>query len=89
MLTLAVAILIMLLGSALCSGAEAALLSVSLLKAQQLVESRKPAALTLLAIRQKVNRPIITIRHLQKLISNPCPIVAKARLSDLSRVEGY
>ncbi|MBJ7901641.1 MAG: DUF21 domain-containing protein [Cyanobacteria bacterium RI_101] len=69
MLTLAVAILIMLLGSALCSGAEAALLSVSLLKAQQLAESRKPAALTLLAIRQKVNRPIITIVILNNLFN--------------------
>ncbi|HIK43602.1 MAG TPA: HlyC/CorC family transporter [Leptolyngbyaceae cyanobacterium M65_K2018_010] len=69
MLNLAIAILIMLLGSALCSGSEAALLSVPLLKAQQLAESQKPAALTLLAIRQRVNRPIATIVILNNLFN--------------------
>ncbi|MEA5451326.1 hemolysin family protein [Leptolyngbya sp. CCNP1308] len=69
MLTLAIAILIMLLGSALCSGSEAALLSVPTLKAQQLAESKKPAAITLLAIRQKINRPIATIVILNNLFN--------------------
>jgi CBS domain containing-hemolysin-like protein len=69
MLSLAIAILIMLIGSALCSGSEAALLSVPLLKAQQLAESKKPAALALLAIRQKVNRPIATIVILNNLFN--------------------
>ncbi|MFQ4139445.1 hemolysin family protein [Nodosilinea sp. PGN35] len=69
MLTLAIAILIMLIGSALCSCSEAALLSVPVLKAQQLAESKKPAAITLLAIRQKINRPIATIVILNNLFN--------------------
>ncbi|MEB3313282.1 MAG: hemolysin family protein [Cyanobacteriota bacterium] len=69
MLSLATAIVIMLLGSALCSGSEAAILSVSLLKAQQLAESRKPAAIALLSIRQKINRPIATIVILNNLFN--------------------
>ncbi|MEM9163812.1 MAG: CNNM domain-containing protein, partial [Cyanobacteria bacterium P01_F01_bin.4] len=58
MIQLAIAVLIVLLGSALCSGTEAALLSVPLLKARQLANTRKPAAIALLAIREKINRPI-------------------------------
>lgn len=69
MLNLAIAILIMLIGSAVCSCSEAALLSVPTLKAQQLAESKKPAAITLLAIRQKINRPIATIVILNNLFN--------------------
>lgn len=69
MLTLAIAILIMIAGSALCSGTETALLSVSPLKARQLAQSRKPAAVALLAIRQQVNRPIATIVILNNLFN--------------------
>ncbi|WP_017300511.1 hemolysin family protein [Nodosilinea nodulosa] len=69
MLNLAIAILIMLIGSALCSCSEAALLSVPILKAQQLAESKKPSALTLLAIRQKINRPIATIVIINNLFN--------------------
>ncbi|MGF1571306.1 MAG: hemolysin family protein [Nodosilinea sp.] len=69
MLNLALAILIMLLGSALCSGSEAALLSVSILKVQQLAQTKKPPALALLAIRQKINRPIATIVILNNLFN--------------------
>lgn len=69
MLTLAIAILIMIAGSALCSGTETAILSVSPLKARQLAQSNKPAAVALLAIRQKVNRPIATIVILNNLFN--------------------
>lgn len=69
MLNLAIAILVMLIGSALCSGCEAAILSVPVLKARQLAESKKPAAIALLAIRQKVNRPIATIVILNNLFN--------------------
>ncbi|MGG6240776.1 hemolysin family protein [Nodosilinea sp. AN01ver1] len=69
MLNLAIAILIMLIGSALCSGSEASLLSVPVLKARQLAETKKPAALALLAIRQKINRPIATIVILNNLFN--------------------
>jgi CBS domain containing-hemolysin-like protein len=61
MFTLAIAVLIMLIGSAICSGTETALLSMPILKARQLAQSRKPRALALLAIRQQINRPIATI----------------------------
>ncbi|MEB3289417.1 MAG: hemolysin family protein [Leptolyngbya sp.] len=69
MLSLVIAIVVMLVGSALCSGSEVALLSVPILKAQQLAESKKPAALALLAIRQRVNRPIATIVILNNLFN--------------------
>jgi CBS domain containing-hemolysin-like protein len=69
MLTLIISILIIITGSALCSCSEAALLSVPLLKAQQLAESKKPAAITLLAIRQKINRPIATIVIINNLFN--------------------
>jgi CBS domain containing-hemolysin-like protein len=69
MLNLAIAILVMLLGSALCSGTETALLSVPLLKARQLAQSKQPAALALYTIRQKINRPIATIVILNNLFN--------------------
>ncbi|MGF1457539.1 MAG: hemolysin family protein [Leptolyngbyaceae cyanobacterium] len=59
----------MLIGSAICSGTETALLSVSVLKARQLAQSRKPRALALLSIRQKINRPIATIVILNNLFN--------------------
>jgi len=61
MFKLAITVLIMLMGSAICSGTETALLSVPILKARQLAQSQKPRAVALLSIRQRVNRPIATI----------------------------
>ncbi|WP_198806236.1 hemolysin family protein [Leptolyngbya sp. BL0902] len=69
MLSLVLAILVMLVGSALCSSSEVALLSIPVLKVQQLAETQKPAALALLAIRQRVNRPIATIVILNNLFN--------------------
>ncbi|MEO1400668.1 MAG: hemolysin family protein [Cyanobacteria bacterium J06635_1] len=69
MIQLAIAVLIVLLGSALCSGTEAALLSVPLLKARQLANTRKPAAIALLAIREKINRPIAAIVILNNIFN--------------------
>jgi CBS domain containing-hemolysin-like protein len=69
MLQLAIAIFIMLAGSALCSGTETALLSVPLLKARQLAQSNKSAAVALYAIRQQINRPIATIVILNNLFN--------------------
>ncbi len=69
MFKLAIAVLVMLIGSAICSGTETALLSVPILKARQLAQSRKPRALALLSIRQKVNRPIATIVILNNLFN--------------------
>jgi len=61
MLALVIIVLVMLAGSAICSGTETALFSVSLVRVRQLAQSKKPAALALLAIRQKMNRPIATV----------------------------
>lgn len=61
MAQLIIAVLIVLLSSALCSGSEAALFSVSLIKVRQLAQSKKAAALALLAIREHMSRPIATI----------------------------
>ncbi|WP_204138648.1 hemolysin family protein [Halomicronema sp. CCY15110] len=69
MFTLAIAVLVMLIGSAICSGTETALLSVPILKARQLAQSRQPRALALLSIRQRVNRPIATIVILNNLFN--------------------
>jgi CBS domain containing-hemolysin-like protein len=49
------------LGSAVCSATEIAILSVPAIKVRQLAQSKKPATLALLGIRNKVNRPIATI----------------------------
>lgn len=61
MLKLTIIVLIILVGSALCSATETALLSVSPIKVQQLTHSKKPAVLALWAIRKKINRPIATV----------------------------
>lgn len=61
MLQLLAGVVIVLLSSATCSLVETALLSVPLTKVRQLAESRAPAALALLKIRENMNRPISTI----------------------------
>ncbi|NEQ75842.1 MAG: HlyC/CorC family transporter [Okeania sp. SIO2C9] len=61
MLKLTIIVLIILIGSALCSATETALLSVSPIKVQQLAQSKKTAALALWGIRKKINRPIATV----------------------------
>ena len=61
MFKLASLVLIVLCGSAICSSSEAALFSVSPIKVRQLAQSRNPSALALLAIREKMNRPIATL----------------------------
>lgn len=61
MFKLASIVLIVLCGSAICSSSEAALFSVSPIKVRQLAQSRTPSALALLAIREKMNRPIATL----------------------------
>lgn len=61
MLMLLVTIGIVLLSSAICSGSEAALFSVRLVKVRRLAQSKRPNALALLSIREQMNRPIATI----------------------------
>lgn len=70
MIQLAIAVLIIIIGSAVCSGAEAALLSVPLLKAKQLTQTRpSPSAIALLGIRQRINRPLATIVVLNNIFN--------------------
>ena len=69
MLALIIVVTIVLLGSAFCSGAETALLSVSPIKVRQLAQSKKPATLALASIRLKMNRPIATIVILNNIFN--------------------
>ncbi|MGK7946485.1 MAG: hemolysin family protein [Microcystaceae cyanobacterium] len=61
MLQILVVVLVVLLGSAMCSCSETALFSVPLVKVRQLAQSKRPSAVALYGIRQKMNRPIATI----------------------------
>ncbi|MDB9372986.1 hemolysin family protein [Nodularia sphaerocarpa] len=61
MLQLVIIVLVVILGSALCSCTETALFSVSPLRVRQLAQSNNPSAVALLAIRENMNRPIATI----------------------------
>lgn len=61
MFQLVIIVFIVILGSALCSGTETALFSVSPLRVRQLAQSHHPAAVALLKIRENMNRPIATI----------------------------
>ena len=69
MSALIIAVIIVILGSAICSGAETALLSVSAIKVRQLAQTKKPQALALLGIRNKINRPIATIVILNNIFN--------------------
>ena len=69
MIQLIVVMLSVILGSALCSGTETALLSVPIMRVRQLAQSRKPAAIALLAIREKISRPIASIVILNNIFN--------------------
>lgn len=61
MLELIGAVLLVLVSSAMCSGTEAALFSLPLVKAKQLAEADLRGAKALLEIRENMSRPIATI----------------------------
>ena len=61
MLMLLIAVGVVLLSSAICSGSEAALFSVPIVKVRRMVQSNRPGAQALLFIREQMNRPIATI----------------------------
>lgn len=61
MLSLILAVITVLLSSGLCSGTEAALFSISLLKVRQLADSKDQKAKALLKIKENLNRPIASI----------------------------
>ena len=66
---LIIVVTLVLLGSAFCSGTEAALLSISPIKVRQLAQSKKPAALALANIRLHINRPIATVVILNNIFN--------------------
>ncbi|MBD1909705.1 MULTISPECIES: hemolysin family protein [unclassified Leptolyngbya] len=61
MLTLLTITLAVICGSAICSCTETALLSVSMIKVRQWAQGNRRSAKALLAIREKINRPIATL----------------------------
>lgn len=69
MLELVIVVLTVLSGSALCSSVETAFFSVSTIKVRQLAQSNNPSAVALLAIREKINRPIATIVILNNIFN--------------------
>jgi CBS domain containing-hemolysin-like protein len=70
MFQLAAAVFVIIFGSAICSGTEAALLSLPLLRAKQLAQNKpSPSAIALLGIRQHVTRPIATIVVLNNIFN--------------------
>ncbi|HAC65103.1 MAG TPA: HlyC/CorC family transporter [Cyanothece sp. UBA12306] len=69
MLRIILVVLIVLTGSALCACAETALFSVPRVKVKQLAQSKKPAAIALQSIRNKMNRPIATIVILNNIFN--------------------
>lgn len=69
MFALIIVVAVILLGSAFCSGAEAAILSISPIKVRQLAQSKKPAALALARIRSHITRPIATIVILNNIFN--------------------
>lgn len=83
MLALIVAVTVVLLGSAFCSGTETALLSISPIKVRQLAQSKKPAALALASIRLKINRPIATIVILNNIFNIIGSIIIGSLAADL------
>jgi CBS domain containing-hemolysin-like protein len=69
MAQLAIIVLLVLFGSAICSGTEAALFSIPPLRIRQLAQTRKPAAVALLEIRGKINRPVAAIVILNNIFN--------------------
>jgi CBS domain containing-hemolysin-like protein len=63
------AVLVVIVGSALASGTEAALFSVSVIKVRQLADQGIPAARVLLQIRENMSRPIATIVILNNIFN--------------------
>ena len=69
MLALIIVVAIVILGSAICSGTETALLTISPIKVRQLAQTKKPTASALASIRLKINRPLATIVILNNIFN--------------------
>ncbi|MEM9213161.1 MAG: hemolysin family protein [Cyanobacteria bacterium P01_F01_bin.150] len=88
MVQLIFVMLSVILGSAVCSGSETALLSLPIMRVRQLAQSNKPTAIALLSIREKISRPIASIVILNNIFNIVGSIVvgqvAAAQLGDRS-----
>ena len=80
MAELAIAVVVVVVASALCSGSEAALFSVPLNRARQLAEERPRLGRALLEIRMEMSRPIATIVILNN-VANIVGSIVVARLA--------
>jgi CBS domain containing-hemolysin-like protein len=76
--TLAISVLVVLVGSGLCSGIETALLSVPAVRARQLAEQGGNRARALLAIKEQIARPIAAIVVLNNIFNIVGSIVVGA-----------
>lgn len=83
MITLIVSILVVLIGSALCSGSEASLFSISMVKVRQLAEGDSKAAKALLNIKEKMDAPIASI----VILNNIANIVGSITIGGLAAQE--
>ena len=84
MIKLAIAFLVVIIGSGLCSGIETALLSIPLLRAQQLAQNKSsPSAIALLNVRKHVSRPIATIVILNNIFNIVGSIAVGAFAEDI------
>lgn len=83
MLFLLIAIMLVLLSSALCSGAEAALFSVSNVKVLQLAKSGKKSGKALGAIRHNMSRPIAAIVVLNNIANIVGSIIVGGIATDI------
>ena len=80
MSVLIVAIVVVLISSALCSGSEAALFSIPVTRVRHLAQSQKPAAIALLRIQENMSRPIGTI----VILNNIANIVGSAAVTAIA-----
>lgn len=69
MFNLFLAVIVVLIGSALCSMTETVLLSISEIKVKQWAQSKKATALVLLQIKKKMSRPIAAIVILNNIFN--------------------
>ncbi|NES87322.1 MAG: HlyC/CorC family transporter [Moorea sp. SIO2B7] len=83
MVEIIVVVLVVLFGSAICAATETALFSVSTIKVRQLAQSKNSAAVALLAIRKKMNRPIATIVILNNIFNIVGSIVIGSLAADV------
>ncbi len=76
-------VMLVIVGSALCSGSEAALFSVPLVKVRHMAKTQKPAAKVLLQIRERMSRPIATIVILNNIFNIVGSIVVGSIAGDV------